>query len=158
MIGAVNPVAVYAGEFNPAGSWYRGDVAANCIFEMSDGVVFAYRGSWCAEGCHTSWNGDWRVIGVRGTLLYEHDEPPRGQIVAGDVESATGSHRRLADLEIVDSPVEFDGQRGALREMLRFLDDGTTPHCECHDNIKSLAMVFAATESSGSGKRVEVRI
>ena len=56
MTGA-DPVAVYALEFNPAGSWYKGDVAASCIFEMSNGVVFTYRGSWCAEGCHTSWNG-----------------------------------------------------------------------------------------------------
>ncbi|MDQ3812671.1 MAG: Gfo/Idh/MocA family oxidoreductase, partial [Armatimonadota bacterium] len=49
----LDPVAVYAHEFNPRGSWYRGDVAASCIFEMTQGVVFTYRGSWCAEGCHT---------------------------------------------------------------------------------------------------------
>ena len=40
MTGA-DPVAVYALEFNPKGSWYKGDVAASCIFEMSNGVVFS---------------------------------------------------------------------------------------------------------------------
>jgi predicted dehydrogenase len=75
-------VAVYAREYNPKGSWYKGDVAASCIFEMSNGSVFTYRGSWCAEGCHTSWNGDWRFVGERGTVLMGNDQPPHGQVVA----------------------------------------------------------------------------
>jgi len=154
MISGLDATAVYAHEFNPAGSWYDGDVAANCIFEMTGGVVFAYRGSWCAEGCHTSWNGDWRVTGREGTLLYDHDESPHGQVVAGD----EGLQRELADLEIVDSPVEKGGMRGGLCEMLRFLETGEKPQTECHDNIKSLAMVFGAIESSREGARVEIRV
>ena len=50
-MGGVDPVAVYAKEFNPKGSWYRGDVSAMCIFEMTESVLFTFRGSWCAEGC-----------------------------------------------------------------------------------------------------------
>lgn len=49
-----NPVSVYCKEFNPAWSWYKGDANAVCIFEMSDGSVFDYRGSWCANGLCTS--------------------------------------------------------------------------------------------------------
>ncbi len=154
MISGADARAVYAREFNPAGSWYDGDVAANCIFEMTGGVMFAYRGSWCAEGCHTSWNGDWRVIGREGTLLYEHDNPPHGQVLAGD----EGFSRPLKDLEVVDSPVEKGGMHGGLSEMLRFLETGEKPQTECHDNIKSLAMVFGAIESSREGKRVEIRV
>ena len=48
--------------------------------------------------------------------------------------------------------------RGALREMLTFLRDGTKPQTECHDNIKSLAMVFAAMQSSREGKRITIEI
>ena len=158
MISGLDAVAVYAREFNPAGSWYRGDVAANCVFEMTGGVMFAYRGSWCAEGCHTSWNGDWRIIGTEGTMLYEHDNPPHGQIVAGGAANATGFNRPLEDLQIVDSPVEKGGQHGAIAEMLRFLETGEKPQCECHDNIKSLAMVFGAIESSREGRRVEIGV
>ena len=84
MIGGADPVRVYAEEFNPKGSWYKGDVAANAVFEMTGGVRFAYRGSWCAEGCHTSWNGDWRIIGSKGTLIYDHDKDPYGEVVAGN--------------------------------------------------------------------------
>jgi len=154
MIGGQDPLRVYAEEFNPRGSWYRGDAAANALFEMTDRVRFAYRGSWCAEGCPTSWNGDWRIIGDRGTLLYDHDQPPRGEIVAGDA----GFHRPRKPVKIVRSPLKHGGMRGALREMLAYLRTRRKPQCECHDNIKSLAMVFAAIESSHTGKRVAVRV
>jgi hypothetical protein len=46
---------------------------------------------------------------------------------------------------------------GALHEMLAFLRTGKVPQTECHDNIKSLAMVFAAMESSRKGKRIPVK-
>jgi len=153
MIGGVDPVRVYAEEFNPKGSWYAGDAAANCLFEMTGGVRFAYRGSWCAEGCHTSWNGDWRIIGERGTLLYERDGEPHGQVVAG----RSGFNRPLKPVRMAGSRVTKTAMHGALAEMLRFLRTGRTPQCECHDNIKSLAMVFAAMESSRKGRRVAVR-
>jgi len=152
MTGA-DPVAVYCKEFNPKGSWYRGDVAASAIFEMSNGVIFTYRGSWCAEGCHTSWNGDWRFIGTKGTLLYEHDKEPYGEVVVGK----EGFHREKEPLKVAKPAVKFGGMHGALREMLAFLRTGVAPQTECHDNIKSLAMVFAAIESNKKGRRVPVR-
>ena len=152
MTGA-DPVAVYAKEFNPKGSWYKGDVAASCIFEMTDGVIFTYRGSWCAEGCHTSWNGDWRIIGDKGTLLYDRDQDPTGEVVV----SKAGFHRQKKELKVVTSPLQYGGMHGALREMLAFIRTGRKPQTECHDNIKSLAMVFAVVESSTKGKTVPVK-
>ena len=149
-----DPVAVYAREFNPKGSWHKGDVSASCIFEMTSGVVFTYRGSWCAEGCHTSWNGDWRFIGDKGTLLYDHDQEPNGQIVAGK----DGLTRDLKDVKVPAATMKYGGMHGALREMLRFLRTGKPSQCECRDNIKSLAMVFAVIESSKKGRRIPVRV
>lgn len=147
----LDAVAVYAHEFNPKGSWYAGDVAATCLFEMSNGAIFTYRGSWCAEGCHTSWNGDWRFIGVNGTLLCEKDAP-RGEIVAGK----DGFHRPKKEFKIPAPKIKYGGMHGALREMLAFLRGGPKPQTECHDNFKSLAMVLAAIESSRKGKKVPV--
>ena len=149
-----DPVAVYAREFNPKGSWYAGDAAASCIFEMTDGVVFTYRASWCAEGLHTSWQGNWRIIGERGTILYEQDEPPVAQVVAG----TTGFNRPLRDIKPPKEGMKYTGMHGALREMLRFLRTGKVPQTECHDNIKSLAMVFGAMESARKGRRVKIAI
>jgi predicted dehydrogenase len=152
-MGDIDPVAVYAKEFNPKGSWYKGDVSASCIFEMSDGVIFNYRGSWCAEGCHTSWNGDWRLIGDKGTFIYEQDKPPFGQVVA----SKKGFNRKLKDVRPTAARVKYHVMHGALREMIDFLKKGKIPQTECRDNIKSLAMVFSSIESAKKGKRVTVR-
>ncbi len=149
----LDPVAVYAHEYNPRGSWYAGDVAAVCIFEMSNGAIFTYRGCWCAEGCGTSWNGDWRIIGERGTLIYAGDNDPHGEIVT----AGEGFTHPVQEIEVAASPLEHTGMRGALREMLAYLRTGEKPQTECHDNINSLAMVFAAMKSARKGKRVAVR-
>jgi predicted dehydrogenase len=146
-------VSVWTKEFNPKGSWYRGNAAATCVFEMSNGAVFTYRGSWCAEGFHTSWNGNWRIVGARGTLLLENDQPPRAQVVA----SETGFHRELREVKLTVVKMEHKQFHGALREMLSFLRTGKRPQTECHDNIKSVAMVFAAIESAKKGKRVFIK-
>jgi predicted dehydrogenase len=50
------------------------------------------------------------------------------------------------------------GIAGSLREFLHSLRMGGRPQGECHDNIKSLAMVFAAIESAQTGQRVPISI
>jgi predicted dehydrogenase len=149
----LDPLDVYAYEFNPAGSWYAGDVAASCIFQMSEDAVLTYRGSWCAEGCRTSWNGDWRIIGTEGTLIYAGDAEPYGERVVPPFQGLVNDGEPV---NVPDSPLEHKAQRGAIRELLRFFREGVQPQCECHDNIKSLAMVFGAKESSRAGKRTQI--
>ena len=140
-------VGVYAKEFNPKGSWYKGDTAATCIFDMSDGSVFTYRGSWCAEGFHTSWNGDWRIIGNKGTVLFEKDADPRAQVVDGH----QGFHVPTKDIDVPIPKMNARSMKHGLCDMLEYIRTGKLPETECHDNIKSLAMVFAAIESSRKG-------
>jgi len=147
-----DPVSVFAMEFNPKGSWYKGDVSASCIFQMTDNVVFTYRGSWCSEGCPTSWNGNWRIIGTRGTLLYERDQAPHGQVLAGN----TGFNRPLKDLTVCKERLKYAEMHGALREMLSFLRTGKQPQTECHDNIRSLSMVFGVIQSHSLGRRISL--
>jgi predicted dehydrogenase len=148
--------AVYAHEFNPKGSWYKGDVAASAIFELDRGIVFTYRGSWCAEGSHTSWNGNWRVIGTEGTLLFEQDQFPRGQRLKRGGKD--GFHRELEDVPVARAEINGAGIAGSLNEFLDALERGKTPQCEVRDNIHSLAMVFAAMESSRQRQRVAVSV
>ena len=152
MFSRQQALSVYADEFNPKGSWYQGNVAANCLFEMTGGVHFAYRGSWCSEGCRTSWNGDWRLIATQGTLLYAADQPPTGEVITAN----EGFFRPTRALAITPSAPPATAQHGALKEMLHFLRTGTRPQCECHDNIHSLAMVLAAIESSRTQRRVKL--
>ena len=152
-LSGADPVRVWAHEFNPHGSWYKGDVAANCMFEMSNGIIFSYRGSWCAEGCHTSWNGDWRIIGEKGTLIMAQDQPPWGEVVKP--AKAFNLPRRKVVPPLAQ--LKASGQHAALREFLAYLRRGTLPQGECHDNIKSLAMVFGAIESARKGKMISIQ-
>jgi len=148
-----DPVAVYCEEFNPPWSWYRGDACATAIYEMTGGLRYTYRGSWCAEGQHTSWEGEWRAVGPNGTATWDGRGAPSTEVVV----EQNGFHART---ESRTTEVAADMQRGiagSLRDFLHALDTGAMPMGECHDNIKSLAMVFAAIESSSTGRRVALR-
>ena len=151
-----NPVSVYCHEFNPPGSWYRGNASAICIFEMSDGSVFSYRGSWCAEGFPTPWEGNWRIVGEKGTALWEHDTDPRCAIADPD---APGGFLREA--RIVDIPVGSYGRRddeGCFDDMFDALQAGRPADTDAADNIHSIAMVHAAIESARRGEKVAIRV
>ena len=150
-LSGADPVSVYAEEYNPAWSWYEKDACANCLFEMSNGLRFAYRGAWCAEGLSTSWDGDWRAVGPNGSAVWEKNGTPYAELVAGD----EGFQRPVERVEESLTPID-GGIKGSLKEFLRALETGETPQGECHDNLKSLAMVFAAVESARKGEKVRV--
>ena len=50
------PLRSICEQFNPAWSWFEGDACATALFEMTGGLRYTYRGSWCAEGLGTSWH------------------------------------------------------------------------------------------------------
>jgi predicted dehydrogenase len=148
-----DPVSVYCEEFNPSWSWYDGAACANALFEMSDGSRFAFRGSWCAEGLMTSWDSNWRACGRKGTATWDGDRDLRiEEVQVTDGFFSKVSHERPA----VDAEGYAYGLDGSLAEFLSALETGTKPQGECSDNIKSLAMVFAALESAKTGARVAI--
>ncbi len=154
LLGDADPVAVYCEEFNPPWSWYRGGASANALFEMAGGARFTYRGSWCSEGRHTSWEAEWRAVGPNGTATWDG----HANILAEVVTARGGFHSAT---EPVAGSIEegvHAGIAGSLRDFLNALRTGATPMGECHDNIKSLAMVFAAIESATTGQRVAIRV
>ncbi len=151
VISGADPVAVYAEEFNPSWSWYDGDACATCLFEMSDNLRFTYRGSWCAEGLHSSWEGNWRAVGDKGTAIWDGSDKIVGEVL----ESANGFHSTMRPIETHSQTIKW-GIEGSLLEFLDALRTGKTPQGECHDNIKSLAMVFGALESNKRKQRVDI--
>jgi predicted dehydrogenase len=84
LISGADPIAVYCHEWNPRGSWYERDASAIALFEMSNGIVYTYRGSWCAEGVNTSWECDWRAVGTRGTVTWNGGDKFFAQAVETD--------------------------------------------------------------------------
>jgi predicted dehydrogenase len=143
--------AVYCHETNPRGSWYAHGAAANAIFELADDVTFTYRGSWAAEGANTSWESAWRIIGTRGTLLWDGAERFEAHVVDG----TEGFHRPLAGLEVPppDDDAQTHGHASVISDFIDAIEHGTAPETVGSDNIKSLAMVFAAIESARTHTR-----
>lgn len=149
------PLAAYALETNPAGSWYAGAAAAFAIFEFSDNVTFTYRGSWCAEGAPTSWEAAWRFTGTRGSLLWDGADRFDARVVAG-------GGKFMSDLVPVavpeaPEPEKTHGHASVIAEFLAAIKQGRRPETDGTDNVKSLAMVFAAIESAATARRVEIR-
>lgn len=153
-ISGADALAVYCHEWNPPGSWYDHDASAVAIFEMSDGIVYTYRGSWCAEGLNTPWESEWRIIGTQGSVTWDGKDGFRGQVVA----ERGGFFSACRDVTVPgwDQPAKSGGHAGVIRDFVRCIQAGETPETVCTDNIKSLAMVFGAIASAQEQRRVSV--
>ena len=143
-----------ASEWNPPGSWYDHDASAVAIFEMTNKIVYCYRGSWCAEGLNTSWEAAWRIIGAKGSVTWDGAHVFQAQVVTGQ----TRLTRQSQDMQV---PYDHDrttgipaGHAGCIDEFIRGVRTGVVPQTVCTDNIKSLAMVHAAVASAAAGKKV----
>ncbi|MCM3128568.1 MULTISPECIES: Gfo/Idh/MocA family oxidoreductase [unclassified Paenibacillus] len=151
-ITGAKPVSVYCHEYNPEGSWYQGNASAICIFEMSDGSVFSYRGSWSAIGLNTSWEADWRVIGSQGSARWDGIRMPVGEYMKD--EGGTGFFHDVEHIDLEGSWTGREGHAGCLDEMFLALSEGRPAETDCTDNIYSMAMVFGAVESANTGNKV----
>ena len=154
LIMKADPVSVYCHEWNPPGSWYDHDASAIALFEMSNGIVYTYRGSWCADGLPTTWEADWRVVGQQGSVLWNG----ASQLRAQKVGATGGFTSEYQDIVIPNEPIigAVGGHDGVIREFFSSILNGTKPETTAEDNIKSLAMVFGAIESAETGKKVTI--
>ena len=151
-----DPLAVYCKEWRPSGSWHDGSASAVCVFEMSGDVVYTYRGSWCAVGCSTDWNAEWRALGERGTATWNG-----GQDLHAEVVTAGPPNDPASRVDVVEPPsgsAEVEDVAAVIADFVTCLQTGAVPETVCTDNIKSLAMVHAAVESARTGARVEIAV
>ncbi|MCK6487219.1 MAG: Gfo/Idh/MocA family oxidoreductase [Planctomycetes bacterium] len=169
----LDPLAVNALDWNPAGSWYRHGASALVCVEMAGGLRFTYRGSWCAEGDQTPWEARWHAIGTGGSVRWDGigvvDESHLGARAAGIPAPAprTGSvavqavrpwragqfhsERLPAEEAPPPAPLALESHAGCIDEMLGAIRAGGTPQTDGSDNVKSLAMVHAAIRSAEQG-------
>jgi predicted dehydrogenase len=155
LITGADPVRVYCKEWNPAGSWYDRDASAVAIFEMTHGLVYTYRGSWCSEGLNTTWECDWRLIGQNGSI---HWDGATG--IEAERVSAGGTFRSTMEpvaVPVSDPGDKVGGHAGVIREFLRCVRSGQQPETRASDNLHSLAMVFGAIDSAETGRVVTIQ-
>ena len=145
VVGAI-PVAVTAVSWNHSWGWHKGDAAHIVVFEFEGGLFGTHTSIGCSIGERTSWNGDWRIEGPKGSL------------------SMTNEKIRHAWLHRTDSPIDKEipagnfpeGEASVMDEFLAALDEGRQPECNAEDNLHSVAMVFGAIESAKQGRKVAI--
>ncbi len=149
---------VYCREWNPPHSWYRQGASAAAIFDLDNGAVFVYRGSWCAPGLPTSWECAWRFVGEKGALGWNGGDEIRIEVLGADERK--GLFDPLASVEAPTLAPEdrIGGHFGILSDFVAAVRSGSEPETVGRDNIRSLAMVFGAIESAEAGRRVDIVI
>ncbi|MGH2442187.1 MAG: Gfo/Idh/MocA family protein, partial [Chloroflexota bacterium] len=147
-----DPVSVYCEHFNPPWSWYPGHACATALFDMTGGLKYTYRGCWTNQGFDTAWEAEWRAIGPHGTVLWDGLSAPRAEIGG---EPGTFPIDIMRETEALD-PAMATWLEGSLLAFIDGMDSGRAPMGECHDNLKSLAMVFGAVESAVTGQRIQI--
>lgn len=140
-------LSVWCDEVNPPWSWFAGAASATAQFEMSGGVRYSYRGSWCSQGAHTSWDASWRAEGSEGVALWDGHTEPRADVLGPDGPTAVVGELDTTRPEWIS---------GSLADFITALETGAEPMGECHDNILSLVMVFAAIKSARTRRLVDV--
>ncbi|MGX5827539.1 Gfo/Idh/MocA family protein [Mesorhizobium sp. 43Arga] len=149
------PAGVYCQEWEPANSWYRQGSSASAVFDLGGGKVFTYAGSWCADGFRTSWEGSWRIVAERGSLIWDGHDLLTAEVAATERD---GLFAKTQPIEVppLDSADRVGGHLGIIRDFMHAIETGTEPETRGADNIKSLAMVFGAIESAETGRRVAI--
>jgi predicted dehydrogenase len=153
----LDTVGVYGREWNPPNSWYRHGSSACAIFDLSNGAVFTYRGSWCADGLGTSWECAWRFVGAKGTLVWDGRDSIQIEVGGGERKGLLDEPIRVAVPELEPSD-RVDGHRGVMSDFIAAIRTGTEPETVGHDNIRSLAMTLGAIRSAETGGRVDITI
>ena len=151
-ISGADPVSVYCHEWNPPGSWYKGNANAIVIYEMSDGSVFCYRGSWCAEGVNTTWECEWRAQGDKGTCVWDGDSKVYAEVVDSSKEQEF-----IGPVKRVDAQWNWKGRgghAGCIDDMFLAVKEKRPAMTDCRDNIQSMRMVFGAIESAKTGRKI----
>ena len=142
-----DPIAVQAITWNHSWGWHKGDAAHAIVFEFPGNLHVTHVSCGCAVGSRTNYNGDWRIEGADGSIDW-------------DQEGTWHSHLHRTTEKVDRQPLEHLAVPGAeqamLTEFFAAIDENRQPECSAEDNLKSLAMVFAAIKSSKEKRRVEL--
>ena len=100
-----------------------------------------------AVGSRTTYNGDWRIEGEKGSLDWKNDKISYSHLHRAD--------EQVDAREIAQDTTMTDNQ-AMLDEFFAAIRDNRAPECNAQDNLKSLAMVFAAIQSAKENREVQL--
>lgn len=137
-----DPASVWATSWNTPYSTFNGDITGIAHFTMDNGLPVTYHADAIATGDMTDWYGEIRAVGETGTLTMIYPELFIARKGANHRDREAPHETVMA----VSSPQQ--GQGAALGEFAAAIAAGRRPESAGSENIKSLAMVFGAIDSS----------
>lgn len=152
----LEPKRVTAVSWNPSWSWFKGNATASVLFEMENGAMVSYVGSWVSRGWETTWDGDWRIQGTDGEIKWADNKvvyKPSDLFKSVFMEGALESQGELA-VDLLQLPSEE--RWASLEEFANAIHQDREPETSGADNLKSLAMVLAANLSVKLGRPVAI--
>ncbi|WP_180954974.1 Gfo/Idh/MocA family protein [Bacillus sp. V3-13] len=150
----LEPVSIKAHSWNPKWSWFKGNAVASVLFEMSNGAVVSYTGSWVSRGWETTWDGDWRIQGEEGEILWANNQvivKPHDIFKSVFMQGARETNGELL-VDLVELPAEE--RWASLQEFAESILENREPETSGRDNLLSLAMVLGAVQSVKTGNKV----
>jgi len=146
---AADPLSVRATSWNQPWGWHAGDACHAAVFDFPDSLKAVHVGMGCCMGRQTTANGDWRIEGPEGGILWADD-----RIVLAR-EHRTDRRRRE---EVAPDALPATGTAAILSEFVAAVRERREPECSARDNLKSLAMALGAVESARTGGAVDLRV
>lgn len=141
------PVRVRALTWNPSWGWHKGDAGHAAVVAFEGGLLATHHSLGSSVGKQSPWNGEWRIEGPEGSLTWEDDQLWHTRVFPRD---------RQVREQIPLDPQDRAGQDAVLAEFLAALAEGRQPECNGEDNLRSLALVFAAVTSAREQREVEL--
>jgi predicted dehydrogenase len=144
------PVEVSCRSWAGPGTPFAGHPAAVATMRFAKGTVVSYRGSWLTHGPGTPYGGHWRLDGSRSTVEFSF----RGAFQERETLDRLTLYRSDARPEALRLPaMPYKDRKGALDTFARWIRNGSPPAgaSTAADNLKSLALMFAAIRSARAG-------
>jgi predicted dehydrogenase len=144
------PAVVSCQSWSEPDTPFKGRPAAIATIHLASGTLVSYRGSWISRGPSTPYGGHWRLDGTSGTIEFTF----RGAFADREKLDRLTLYRPgrpPADPKLPAMPCK--DRKGALEAFARWVRSGRPPEgvSGAEDNLKSLALMFAAIRSAGGG-------
>jgi predicted dehydrogenase len=132
--------------WNPRWSLYAHDSNVACLLQLAGGLEVNYQGTWTG-----GWNPlrfEWRTDLSEGVIVQRQ--------LFSDLAVARTDDTELTPLELAACEPFYDDSAALLRSFVDHVRHGALLECSGADHLVTLALCFAAIESSETGCAVHL--